>query len=59
MSRFTSSQGVKTRDEFLIEGQLNASLEHLKDMRKFSEKLLDAFLEKPMETIEVREIKNK
>lgn len=34
-------QGIKTKDENLIEGKLIATEKHLEDMREFAKKLLD------------------
>jgi len=40
ISDYNSEQGIKTKDENLLEGKLQATEVHLKDMREFSKKLL-------------------
>ena len=44
IAEYNTKEGVKTKDENLIEGKLIATEEHLKDMREFSKKLLNATL---------------
>ena len=44
ISDYNSRNGIKTPDENLLQGKLLATEEHLKDMREFSKKLLDASL---------------
>lgn len=41
ISEYNSSNGIKTKDESLIEGKLLATDLHLKDMREMSSKLFD------------------
>jgi len=38
---YANNEGIKTKDQNLIEGQLIATNLHLKDMQEFSTKLLD------------------
>jgi hypothetical protein len=41
---YQEKKGIKTKDENLIEGKLQATEAHLKDMQEISRKLLDAYL---------------
>lgn len=41
---YNSKQGIKTKDENLLEGKLMATTEHLSDMREISKTLLKAHL---------------
>lgn len=41
LSEYNSKQGIKTKDESLLEGKLEATGKHLEDMREFAKKLLD------------------
>lgn len=44
IAEYNDKYGVKTVDQNLLEGKLMAKEEHLKDMREFAKKLLDASL---------------
>lgn len=41
ISEYNNKNGIKTKDESLIEGKLQATEVHLKDMREITTKLID------------------
>lgn len=40
LAEYLSNAGIKTKDENMVEGKLQATEEHLKDMREIAKKLL-------------------
>jgi hypothetical protein len=46
ISEHIADKGIKTKDQNLLEGKLQATEEHLKDMRNFSRKLLTTIITK-------------
>ena len=43
MAEYLANTSIKTKDENLIEGKLQATEKHLEDMREFAKKFLDAY----------------
>ena len=44
MADYTSKEGVKTVDENLLKGKMEATEKHLEDMREFSRELLNVVI---------------
>ena len=44
MADYTSKEGIKTTDENLLKGKMEATEKHLEDMREFSRELLNVVI---------------